>query len=73
MGRRSPIETAEDEVSDEVFLHYWICQALFDKNAKTMLILPDGYWSAVTSDKFCDQTAIRIGKAVLKGKLRSAD
>ena len=74
VGRRSPIETAEEEeVSDEVFLHCWICQVLFDGNAKTMLILPDGYWSAVTSDKFCDQTAIRIGKGVLKGTLQSAD
>ena len=67
---RSPIETTEDEVSDEVFLPCWICQVftyhclLFYGNAKTVLILPDGYWSAVTSDKFCDQTAIRIGNGV---------
>ena len=70
---------AEDEVSDEVFLSCWICQVftlhclLFDGNAKTMLILSDGYLSAVTSDKFCDQTAIRIGKGVPKGILESAD
>ena len=38
-----------------------------------MLIVSDGYWSAVTSDRFCDQTAIRIGKGVPKGVLRSAD
>ena len=38
-----------------------------------MLILSDGYWSAVTSDKFCDQTAIRIGKGVPRGILRFAD
>ena len=48
-------------------------ELLFDGNAKTMLILSDGYWSAVTSDKFCDQAAIRIGKGVPKGILRSAD
>ena len=66
-------------MSDEVFLPCWIFQVftlhhlLFDGNAKTMLILSDGYWSAVTSDKFCDQTAIRIGKGVRKGILRSAD
>ena len=45
-------------------LHY----ILFDGNAKTMLILSDGYWSEVTSEKLCDQTAIRI-----KGILRSAE
>ena len=39
----------------------------------TMLILSDGYWSAVTSDTFCNQTAIRIGKGVPKGVLQSAD
>ena len=50
-------------------LHY----LLFDGNAKTMLILSDGYWRAVTSNKFCDETAIRIGKEVPKGILRSAD
>ena len=66
-------------MSDEVFLPCWICQVftlhylLFDGNAKTMLILSDGYWSAVTSDRFCDQTAIRIGKGVPKGILRSAE
>ena len=38
-----------------------------------MLIVSDGYWSAVTSDRLCDQTAIRIGKRVPKGVLRSAD
>ena len=38
-----------------------------------MLILSDGYLSAVTSDKFCDQTAIRISKGVPKDKLRSAE
>ena len=38
-----------------------------------MLILSDGQWSAVTSDTFCDQTVIRIGKRVPKGLLRSAD
>ena len=64
---------------DEVFLPYWICQIftlhslLFKGNATTMLILSDGYWSAVISDKFCDQTAIRICKGVPKGILRSAD
>ena len=46
---------------------------IFDGNAKTMLILSGGYWSAVTSDKFCDQTAIRIGKGVPKGIQRSAE
>ena len=64
-------------MSDEVFLPCWICQVftlhylIFDGNAKT--ILSDGYWSAVTSDKLCDQTAIRIGKGMPKGILRSAD
>ena len=38
-----------------------------------MLILSDGYWTAVTSDTLYDQTAIRIGKRVPKGILRSAD
>ena len=38
-----------------------------------MLILSDGYWSAVTSDKFYDQTAIRITKVVPKDILRSAE
>ena len=38
-----------------------------------MLIVSDGYWSTVTSDRFCDQTAIRIGKGVPKGVLRYAD
>ena len=38
-----------------------------------MLILSDGYWSAVTSDNLCDQNAIRICKWVPKGILRSAD
>ena len=71
MGRESLIETAEDEV----FLPCWICQVftlhylLFDGNATTMLILSDGYWTAVTSDTLCDQSPIRIGKGVLKGKL----
>ena len=66
-------------MSDEVFLPCWICQVftlhylIFDGNAKTMMIFSDGYWSAVTSDKFCDQTAIRIGKRMPKGILRSAD
>ena len=63
-------------MSDEVFFPCWICQVsalrYFDGNAKTMLILSDGYWSAVTSDKFCDQTAFRISKGVPKDKLRSA-
>ena len=77
MGRRCPIETAENKVSDEVFLPCRICQLLtlnyllFGENAKTMLILSDGYWSAVTSDKLCGQTAIRIGKGVPKCMLRS--
>ena len=64
-------------MSDEVFLPCLICQVLalryFDGNAKTMLILSDGYWSAVTSDNLCDQTAIRISKGVPKDKLRSAE
>ena len=66
-------------MSDEVFLPCWICQVftlhylLFDENAQTMLILSVGYWSAVKSDKFCDQTATRIAKGVPKGILRSAD
>ena len=66
-------------MSDEVFLPCWTCQVftlhylLFDGNAKTMLIFANGYWSAVTSDKLCDQTAIIIGKGVPKGILRSAD
>ena len=66
-------------MSDEVFLPCWICRVLllhyllFDGNTKAMLILSDGYWSAVTSDKFCGQTAIRIGKGVPKDILRSAD
>ena len=64
-------------MSDEVSLPCWIFQVttlyyLFDGNAKTMLISSDGYLSAVTSDMFCDQTAIRIGKGVPKGILRSA-
>ena len=55
-----------------MFLPCWICQVtilhylLFDGNAKTMLIYSDGYLSAVTSDKLCDQTASRIGKGVPK-------
>ena len=75
----SPIQTLEDEVSDEEFLPCWTCQVftlhyiLFGGNAKTTLILSDGYRRAVTSDKFCEQTAIEIGKGVLKGILRSAD
>ena len=79
MGNWSPNETAEDEVSDEVFLPCWIYQAftlhylLFDGNAKTMLNLSDGYWSAVTPEKLCDRTAIRIGKGVPKGILLSAE
>ena len=40
---------------------------------KTMLILFDGYWNAVSSEKFCDQTAIRIRKGAIKGILLSAD
>ena len=66
-------------MSDKVFLPCWIFQVftlhylLFGGNAKTMLILSDGYWSAVTLDEICDQTAIRIGKGVPKGILRSAD
>ena len=39
---------------------------------KTMLILSDGYWNAVYSGKFSDQTAIRISKGA-KGILLSAD
>ena len=64
---------------DKVFLPCWICNVftlhylLFDGNAKTVLIWSDGYLSAVTSDKFCYQTTIRIGKGVPKGMLRSAD
>ena len=75
MGRCSPIETAEDEVSGAVFLPCWICQVFtlhylsFDGNATIMLILSDGYWNAVTPDTFCDQTAIKIGKGVQKGIL----
>ena len=38
-----------------------------------MLIQSDRYWSAVTSDKICDQTAIRTGKGMPKFILRSAD
>ena len=38
-----------------------------------MLILSDGYWSAVTSDKFCDQTALRISKEMPEDILRSAE
>ena len=59
-------------MSDEVFLPCWICQVftlhylLFDGNAKTMLILFDGYLNAFTSDKFCDQTAIRVSDGVPK-------
>ena len=66
-------------MSDEVFLPCRIYQVftlhylLFDGNARTMLILSDGYWIAVTSDKFCDQTAIRISKGVPKDILRSAE
>ena len=68
-------------MSDEEFLPCWICQVhvftlhylLLDGNVKTMFILSDGQWSAVTSDTFCDQTVIRIGKGVPKGLLRSAD
>ena len=61
MGRCNPFKTAEDEV----FLPCWICQVfilhylLFDGDATTMLILSDGYWSAVTSDKLCDNNSIR--------------
>ena len=66
-------------MSDVVFLPCWICQVftlhylLFDGNAKTMLILSDGYWSVFTSDKFCDQTAIITSKGVPKVTLRSAE
>ena len=66
-------------MSNEVFLLCWVCQVfplhylLFDGNVKTMLILSDGYCSAVTSDKFCDQTAIRNSKGVPKDILRSAE
>ena len=66
-------------MSDGTFLSCWICQVftlhylLFDGNATTMLILSDGHWSAVTADRFCDQTAIRISKGEPKGILRSAD
>ena len=55
------------------FLAGYVKYSHSDGNAKTMSILSDGYWSAVTSDKLCDQTAIRIGKGVPKGMLRSAD
>ena len=59
---------------DEVFLPCWILHyLLFDGNAKTVLIWSDGYLSAVTSDKLCYQTAIRIGKGMPKAILRSAD
>ena len=37
------------------------------------MILSDGYWNAASSDKSCDQTAIRIGKGALKGIILSAD
>ena len=66
-------------MGDEVFLPCWICRVftlhylLFDGNAKTMLNLSDGYWTVVTSDTFCDQAAIRIGKGVPKGIHRTAD
>ena len=33
----------------------------------------DGYWNAVSSDQFGEQTAIRIGKGALKGMTQSAD
>ena len=33
----------------------------------------DGYWNAVSSDQFGEQTAIRIGKGGLKGMTLSAD
>ena len=55
------------------FLVFTLHYLLFGGIAKTMLLLSDGYWSAVRSDKFCDQTAIRIGKGVPKGIQRSAD
>ena len=64
VGRWSPIETDEDEG----FLICWICQVftlhylLFDGNATTMLILSDAYWSAVTSDKFCDQLPLELAR-----------
>ena len=72
-------ETAEDEVSDEVFFPCCICQLftlhylLFDVNAKSMLILSNGYWSVVIFDKFCEQSAIIISKGVPKGIIRSAN
>ena len=59
-----------------IFLPCWICQVfplhylVFDGDTNTTLILSDGYWSAVTSDKV---TAIKIGKGVPKCILRSAD
>ena len=33
----------------------------------------DGYWNAVSSDQFGEQTAIRIGKGALKGMALSAE
>ena len=33
----------------------------------------DGYWNAVSADPFGEQTAIRIGKGVLKGMKLSGD
>ena len=66
-------------MGDEVFLPCWICQVFtlhylfFDGNAKSKLILSNGYWSVVIFDKFCEQTAIRICKGVSKGIVRSAD
>ena len=33
----------------------------------------DGYWNAVSSDQFGEQTAIRIGNGALKGMTLSAD
>ena len=66
-------------MSDVVCLPCWLLPGIhitlliIDGNAKTMLLLPDGYLSTVTSDKFCDQTAIRNGKGVPKGIQRSAD
>ena len=55
------------------FLAGYFKYSHYDGNAKTMLILSDGYWSAVTSDKFCDQTALRISKEMPEDILRSAE
>ena len=44
-----------------------------DDNVDIVCRHQDGYWNAVSSDQFGEQSAIRIGKGALKGMTLSAD